>query len=292
MAAGGIDPGCIRLHLDCAGGWINEVSVVSERPAIAQQLRGRMADEAVRLVPLLFALCGKAQGSAAILALEAARGKESSVHLDPLIEQELLREHLWRWLLDLPALLGEAPLREEFMAANRWIALGQRKSLAELLSGRCLQAMLARLEGAADEQDIVESAPCLLPRLVAQTSLAQWPQLDAGFCQTPHWQGRAAETGALSRRQDSLNGTQRAFAARWLARLAELHDWAGDTEKLGAGGTARKTRRWRYGREKSALVARQGKLGAGDTARKTRRWRYGEKNVARHRCAYRPGFWF
>ena len=62
---GGIDPGCVRLRLGSAGGQIITVSVASDRPAVAQALRGRPADEAVRLVPLLFALCGKAQGRAA-----------------------------------------------------------------------------------------------------------------------------------------------------------------------------------------------------------------------------------
>lgn len=238
MAQGGIDPGCIRLHLDCAGGRINKVSVVSERPAIAQQLRGRIADEAVHLVPLLFALCGKAQGRAATLALAAARGKESVAHLDPMIEQEVLREHLWRWLLDLPAMQGEAPLREEFIAANRWIAMGQREVLAELLCDRRLLAMIARLEDATDETDILEATPRLLPTLGAQASLAQWPRLDANFCQTPHWQGRAAETGALARCRDRGNAGLRAFAARWLARLDELRDWAGNASRVGAGGTA------------------------------------------------------
>ena len=71
----GIDPGCVRLRLGSENGRVSQVSVNSERPAMAERLRGRSADEAVPLVPLLFGLCGKAQGRAAMLALEAARGR-------------------------------------------------------------------------------------------------------------------------------------------------------------------------------------------------------------------------
>ncbi|MCF8200139.1 MAG: nickel-dependent hydrogenase large subunit [Sulfuritalea sp.] len=238
MTGGGIDPGCIRLRLGVDAGRISEVSVVSERPAVAQHLKGRMADEAAGLVPLLFALCGKAQGRAAKLALEAARGQESPAHLDPLIEQEVVREHLWRWLLDLPPMLGEAPMREEFMAANRWLAMGERDTLSGLLADPRLVQMGARLNAATENEDVVEATTQLLPSLDARTSLAHWPVFDVGFCQTPHWQGRAAETGALARRQNFRVPTRRAFAARWLARFEELRDWAGTGEKVGAGGTA------------------------------------------------------
>jgi hypothetical protein len=57
-----------------------------------------------------------------------------------------------------------------------------------------------------------------------------------GFARGPQWQGRAAETGAIARRPDVAAGS--AFAARWLARLEELRDWATGIEKVGAGGTA------------------------------------------------------
>ena len=238
MPGGGIDPGCIRLRLGVDAGRISEVSVVSERPAVAQHLKGRTADEAAGLVPLLFALCGKAQGRAAALALAAARGEESPPHLDPLIGQEVAREHLWRWLLDLPPMLGKAPLRDEFMAANRWLATGQREALSRLLGDPRLAQLGARLNAAAEDEDVVEATTRLLPSLDARSSLVQWPGLDIEFCQTPHWQGRAAETGALARRQKFRVPTHRAFAARWLARFEELRDWAGAGEKVGAGGTA------------------------------------------------------
>ena len=227
----GIDPGCVRLRLATDLGLVSDVRVSSERPAIAGQLRGRPADEAVRLVPLLFALCGKAQGRAAALALAAARGKECLAHLDPAIRHEALREHLWRSLLDLPPLLGEAAMRDEFVAATGWIAGGQRDELGALLTGARVEGLQRRL---ADAEDLPEPKPRLLPTLDAQASLALWPELDGGFCRLPQWQGAAAETGAIARRQT----TGPAFAARWLARLEELRDWAAGVDVAGACGRA------------------------------------------------------
>ena len=232
---GGIDPGCIRLRIGCDSGRIGKVEVTSERPAIAPRLSGRAADDAVRLVPLLFALCGKAQGRAAALALAAARGTESSAQLDDAIQREVLREHLWRWLLDLPPLLGETARREEFVMAARCVASAQRSELGVLLADPRINVLRQRL---ADFEDAREIAPRLLPPLDARGSLALWPVLDAEFCRTPLWQGAAAETGAFARGQGRDGAATPAFAARWLARLGELQDWAADRAKVGAGGTA------------------------------------------------------
>ncbi|MDP1610077.1 MAG: hypothetical protein Q8M11_03395 [Sulfuritalea sp.] len=232
---GGIDPGCVRLRLGCADGRVCEVAVASERPALAQALRGRPADAAVRLVPLLFALCGKAQGRAAALALAAARGDECPAHIDAAIEQEVMREHLWRWLLDLPPALGETAMRDEFVAAIGALGGGRRDELAALLAGARIESLCRRLAGMEDAGD---PRPRFLPCLDARASLAWWPQLDADFCRRPTWQGAAAETGALARRQGGEEIGGAAFAARWLARLAELRDWAADDARVGDGGTA------------------------------------------------------
>jgi len=231
----GIDPGCVRLSLRRDSGRISEVRVASDRPAVAQYLRGREADDAVRLVPLLFALCGQAQGRAAALALAAARGMEYASQLDAAIQREAMREHLWRWLLDLPVQLGELAMREEFVAAAGWIGSGRRDELAALLDDPRIEALRRRL---TEIEDAGDPAPRLLPALDARASVDAWPRLDAGFCRMPHWQGAAAETGAIARRQGSAGATTAAFAARWLARLEELRDWASGTEKVGAGGTA------------------------------------------------------
>lgn len=231
----GLDSGCVRVRLSAENGRVSAVDVASERPAVARTLCGRPADEAVRLVPLLFALCGKAQGRAAELALAAARGQPCAALLDPAIEQEVMREHLWRWLLDLPPLLGEVPLREEFVAAVAWIAQSRRDELATLLAGPRIQNLRSRL---ATIEDAPDPQHRLLPPLDAQASLACWPGLDAAFCKLPQWQGAAVETGAFARRQGLAERPATAFAARWLARLEELHNWAQGRATVGAGGTA------------------------------------------------------
>lgn len=233
--AAGLDAGCVRLRIACADGRVSAVEVASERPTVAQVLRGRPADQAVRLVPLLFALCGQAQGRAAALALEAARGVQCPAHLDPAIQREVLREHAWRWLLDLPLLFGEAPMRQEFVAAAGWIAAGQRDDMGALLAGPGIAAMCHRLRQVEDAND---NEPHFLPALDAHASLDRWPGFDPDFCREPHWQGAAAETGAIARRSTESDTTDGAFAARWLARLDELRDWAVGNARVGAGGTA------------------------------------------------------
>jgi hypothetical protein len=195
--SGAIDPGCVQLRLAVEAGRVAVVDVASERPRVAEVLRGREADSAVKLVPLLFALCGKAQGRAAELALAAARGRECAAHLDPAIQAEAMREHLWRWLLDLPPLLGEAADQAEFARLARDIASGQRDAVADFLDGERIATLRRRL---GEMEDAVPSQGCLLPWLDATSSLRPWPQLDAGFCARPQWQGRAAETGAIARR--------------------------------------------------------------------------------------------
>jgi hypothetical protein len=231
----GIDPGCVRLSLADKHGRIREVRVACERPVVAAVLRGRAADEAVRLVPLLFALCGRAQGRASALALAAARGEELAAHIDPAIQHEALREHLWRWLIDLPTLLGAVAMRDEFVAATGWLASGRRDELRTVLTGAGIEALRRQL---AELEDPPDPQPRLLPELDARRSLAAWPSLDPDFCRLPHWQGAAAETGAIARRQGRPGKAATAFAARWLARLEELHDWAAGIERVGGCGTA------------------------------------------------------
>lgn len=234
--SGGVDPGRIRIRLRLSDERVVAVEVASERMRVEPALCGRQADAAVRLVPLLFALCGKAQGRAAELALAAARGRTAAPRLDAGIAAEAMREHLWRWLLDLPPLLGGAPMTEEFAAAVGWLARDEREPIAGLLDGPRLAGLSRQLERLGD---VEPGAARCLPALDAASSLRAWPRLDAAFCRQPQWQGLAAETGALARRGVGDGGAAAGgVARRWQARLAEMRDWASGTARVGAGGTA------------------------------------------------------
>jgi hypothetical protein len=126
--------GCVRLRIACTYGRINAVHVSCERPDVTMALRGRTTDQAVQRVSLLFALCGRAQTRAAVLASAAARGEECLPLLDPDIQREVLREHLWHCLLDLPTLLGDAAMQREFVSAARWVAEENRSELQRCAS--------------------------------------------------------------------------------------------------------------------------------------------------------------
>lgn len=233
MNPAAFDAGRVAIRLGVAEGRVANVSIASERPQAAAVLRGKSADEAVRLLPLLFSLCSGAQGRAAVLALAAARGAAVEPHLDAAVQAETLREHLWRLLLDLPPLLGLIPQRELFLAGLRMIAAGDRAGVRAFLSASFWSELRTRLE-AADQPPAIGSS--WLPNLTAQDSLVAWPRLTAAFAARPDWHGDPAETGAIARcGSPAVSG---AYAALWLARVEEIAQWAAGEEKVGSPGTA------------------------------------------------------
>ncbi|MBK3775722.1 hydrogenase [Azospirillum brasilense] len=103
--------GSVSVRLGTAAGRVRAVSVQVRRPAAAHALCGRTPDEAMRLVPLLFSLCGTAQSLAAVEALEAALGLDARPHTAAralLADAESVTNHAWQVLMDWPARLGEA----------------------------------------------------------------------------------------------------------------------------------------------------------------------------------------
>jgi hypothetical protein len=84
-------------------------SIRSTRMALAQQLlAGKPAHMAPRQLPLLYTLCGRAHGLAAVLAIDAARGIRTQVTDSEYraIAAETIREHVRRIWLDWPKLTG------------------------------------------------------------------------------------------------------------------------------------------------------------------------------------------
>ena len=94
------------------------VAITNNRPLHAAQiLVGKSIDEALRTIPLLFHICGKAQGFAAIQALLSAKFQQTPyefpldikrIYLGQLVltDIEMLREHMLRIFMDWPALLA------------------------------------------------------------------------------------------------------------------------------------------------------------------------------------------
>ena len=231
----GFDTGSVRLRLRGEGGKVLTTDVCSQRPLVAGLLQGRRADDAVTLLPKLFAVCGRAQGMAARLAVSAARGEESLPCLAPDIAGEVMREHLWRCLLDLPALFSLPPMHEQFLNAVRWVDADQRGALRILLATSEISRLFEMIE--ALEQPPSGNA-ALLQVHSARASLAEWGRLDAEMCRMPTWRGQPAETGAYARHAGNTDMSSGAIAARWLARLTELESWAAGRQDTGAGGTA------------------------------------------------------
>lgn len=233
------DTGVVRVRLTCATLQtgklqVSAVKVSCERPDVATILRGRAADQAVQQMPLLFALCGQAQACAATLALAAARGEECAPRIDPDVQREAMREHLWRCLLDLPPLLGEAALQQEFVGAAKWAAEGNRAEVHALLNSPRIAALQQHLHQIKDSHP----APTrLLPRLNAKSSLAEWPRLNARFCRLPDWRDMPAGTGAIARQQHTAKKMTSLFSACWQARFDELTEWSTGEAQIGACGT-------------------------------------------------------
>ncbi|MEF8701419.1 MAG: nickel-dependent hydrogenase large subunit [Candidatus Accumulibacter sp. UW20] len=230
-----IDAGSVQIRLQGDGAKVISVQVVSQRPQVARVLKGRPADAAAALVPRLFSLCARAQGTAARLAVAAARGEESAPGLDPDVVREVMREHLWRWLIELPLLFGRLALREQFSIALRALDSSPGEALRGLLAA---PEIICLVESIRTLEQPPLRATALLRIDSAQASLDDWPLLSEAFCRTPTWRGKAAETGALARCPNNRAAVGGAFAARWLARLAELETWAADTQQIGTGGTA------------------------------------------------------
>jgi len=222
MSATGFDPGWLRLRLHWQGGRIGAVGVDLSRPNAVAILRGRPADQAARMLPLLYSICGAAQGVAAALALRAARGESvgAGVSADALTEAR--REHLWRLLLDWPQVLGLPSQEGLLVAGRRQLQAGGFDAWATAT----LREPLARIDEAL--RDLPEPAAAdvrLLPALTAAETLALWPRLDAAFAAAPSFHGSAAETGALARYPELAGAPP--LRARVKARMTDLAEASG-----------------------------------------------------------------
>lgn len=227
--ASSFDPGQVSIDLHVAAGRVATVAVACRRPAVARVLRGQPAARAVELVPLLFSICGRAQGTAARLALAAAHGETVPAHHEPVVAAEIAGEHLWRLLLDWPRLLGLPGDESLFLAARRQLGT---PGFADWARARLQPAMDTLFAALAQLPEPAGPAAPLLPSLEADASLAFWPRLDDAFGTLPTWRDRPAETGALARGGRPADGS---VLARVQARWREVLEPAG---RVGAAPVA------------------------------------------------------
>lgn len=117
VAAGSTPQGGLDVRLDLAAGEVRRVAIDSRRPlAAARVFVGKAPEQVPRLARRLFAVCGHAQGVAALTALEAARGRVPGAATlagrAAVLQAELAREHLTRILAGWsPALERPIPSR-------------------------------------------------------------------------------------------------------------------------------------------------------------------------------------
>ena len=113
--------GEVAVKLDCSGGRIDRVQVVSQRPDHARTLLlNRSPEQAVTLVGSVFRICANAQMQAAVTAIEQCQridaDPDTKVARQQRVAMETLREHSWRVFLNWPTLVGEPPCKAPLKA--------------------------------------------------------------------------------------------------------------------------------------------------------------------------------
>jgi len=267
--------GKLNIRIIWDGNVVREAGIKSSRPQAYRMLKGRMPDNAVQMIPLLYSVCGKAQLAACIGAISAAQGNAlpQDSNLGRSVTCEAMQEHLWRLLLDWPVCMG---LPQQQQAFIRWhstlkeIAAGHGKAenlpadlLRELLgmtqaewrqidtyaklndwqkSGQgLLVPVLAALDLKESQLDFAaKSAQCaLLPEWSAADVWKTYADyFDHGFTAVPQYEGKPMETGALAHKLHTplLQDVLRKRPTRLLARLiARIVDLLDSAEALAQG---------------------------------------------------------
>lgn len=164
-------------------GWdgqrVRNVDVRSTRPLVAPRvLTGKTAVDAAATVPLLYSICGGAQGAAAACALAAAGAagfEGATASRDTGIVVESLQEGFWYLLIGWPNAMGSDPQVTPVTAARYLIATSTRKSDGADLLGDAdaMRALATRLTDIATRA-VFGVAPALWLDLPDVAALAAW----------------------------------------------------------------------------------------------------------------------
>ncbi|HZV53511.1 MAG TPA: hypothetical protein VFF82_01120 [Rhodocyclaceae bacterium] len=162
------DPGSVVARLTFVAGRVASTAVSCKRPDVARLLCGQPADRAVALVPLIYSLCGKAQGVAARAALAAARGNGVEAHVDAEVLAEAEREHAWKLLVDWPRQLGMSPDETTFVRLVRALTPERAALAAELRANPLIMTLRESLRpsGHGIDQLLLEQLEARLVELL------------------------------------------------------------------------------------------------------------------------------
>jgi hypothetical protein len=154
--------GALAVRLTVAKERVVEVELSSTRPVqVASVLAGRTADEVLRLVPLLFPVCGVAHGVACARALEASRAAEEDLRLDAARALVALAEaavsHAWQLAIAWPEAAGVAVDAGALRAARE-----ARVALSEALFGCTTLGPALLPRPALDAASLAVTALCSL----------------------------------------------------------------------------------------------------------------------------------
>jgi Ni,Fe-hydrogenase I large subunit len=149
--------GELTLRLDWDGRRVRRVTVRSTRPfGAARVLERRTPADAAATAPLLFSICGRAQGAAAHAALDAATGAvaapDDAARREGAVRLETVQEYLWRLLIDWPKAMGREPVVAPVAAARQRIAAlsagtpaaDAQAAVAEALAGLAAEHVYGR----------------------------------------------------------------------------------------------------------------------------------------------------
>lgn len=224
------DVGKLYLEVIWDGNSVCGTEIRSTRPMAAQVLIGKTPAQVLQIVPLLFSVCGRAQGAAASAAMHAAQqiAWPEVATVERTIACEAMQEHLWRVMLDWPKLMGLARQEQRFAA---WYAM-----LRKIAAGETDMTVFLH----EFERD------CLgMP-------VAEWRELDS-FHALQKWWGKAHSSVAqlLAKLADLEQGrhgptetrllpawtaaeANQACGGGWDTAFSARPDWLGDAAETGA----------------------------------------------------------
>lgn len=158
--------GRLDIDLTCRSGSSASARIASSRPrGVTRMFHGRRPAEVANLVPLVFGVCGMAQGAAAATACERALGIATSSETrrirDSLLLAETAREHLLRVAMDWPrcmALATDPATLRQVMGLDQRFRQAMAGSGTVFEPGGVVRCDVAAIESAvADLGDLLET---------------------------------------------------------------------------------------------------------------------------------------